>query len=97
MKMSSVPEFLIGATNVYRTRYYIVRQRICLRDGESGSYLVSHDTYFRCTPKLDQEYDNVFSDREDVDGKRGKRMKRTGKSFSRTLSRAMCAVKTSAS
>lgn len=70
MKMSSVPEFLIGATNVYRTRYYIVRQRICLRDGESGSYLVSHDTYFRCTPKLDREYDDVFSDREDVDGKR---------------------------
>ena len=70
MKMSSVPEFLIGATNVYRTRYYIVRQRISLRDGESGSYLVSHDTYFRCTPKLDQEYDNVFSDREDLDGKR---------------------------
>ena len=56
MRAESVPEFLVDATNVYRTREYIVRQQITLHDGVLGSYLLSRDTYYSCTPQRDREF-----------------------------------------
>ncbi len=70
MRAESVPEFLVDATNVYRTREYIVRQQITLHDGVLGGYLLSRDTYYRCTPQRDREFEKVFSDRINVNGKR---------------------------
>ena len=62
MKIVEMPEFMADATNVYRTRYYIVRQKIELRDDpEFGRYLFSADTYYLCTPKRDREYESVFA------------------------------------
>ena len=55
-----IPEFLVGATNVYRTRGYIVKQCVAL----------SRDTYYRCTPKRDREFEAAFADRKNVNGKR---------------------------
>ena len=50
--MNMIPEFLQGdATNVYRTREYIVKQSVTLHfDERYGAVLYSNDTYYRCTP-----------------------------------------------
>ena len=41
-----VPEFVVGATNVYRTRDFIVRQKIGIRyDGEESNVVFSDDTF----------------------------------------------------
>lgn len=68
--MERIPEFLVEATNVYRTRKYIVKQSVTLRVDEYGSYLFSRDTYYRCTPKRDREYEAAFADRVRINGKR---------------------------
>lgn len=62
MKIMELPEFMADATNVYRTRYYIVRQKIELRDDpEFGRYLFSADTYYLCTPKRDREVGRLYA------------------------------------
>ena len=68
--MNEIAEFLRGASNVYRTRDYIVRQVIELHSDAEGSYLVSRDTYFRCTPPLDTKYEVAFASRAYVNGRR---------------------------
>ena len=46
----SVPDFMINATNVYRTPEYIVRQQITIvASPGKDSYLLSEDTYFERT------------------------------------------------
>lgn len=69
MRVERVPEFLVDATNVYRTGKYIVRQQISLHDGAFGSCLLSRDTYYRCTPQRDRDFEKA-SDRVNVNGKR---------------------------
>ncbi len=59
------------ATNVYRTRDYIVMQRITLRfDEEYGNFLYSHDTYYRRTARRDRTYDAAFAKRCHINGRR---------------------------
>lgn len=70
MTVKSVPEFLVDATNVYRTKGYIVKQQITLHDSELGSYLLSRDTYYRCTDKRDREFEDAFAYRININGKR---------------------------
>lgn len=71
MKIMEMPEFLAGATNVYRMGEYIVKQQIMYRSDEVlGTYLFSRDTYYRCTPKRDREYEEIFADRIFINGKR---------------------------
>lgn len=66
-----IPDFLDGATNVYRTREYIVKQCVAFGYDELyGTYLISRDTYYRCTPKRDREFEAVFAERKRVNGKR---------------------------
>ncbi len=69
--MKSTPEFMKAATNVYRTAHFIVRQRLfVLTDKEEHNAVISRDTFFRRTPKRDEEYEAVFAKREHTDGKR---------------------------
>ena len=71
MQFVEVPDFLVNATNVYRTAGYIVRQELLLHDDEEqGTHLFSRDTYFLCTPKRDREYEEVFADRHELNGRR---------------------------
>lgn len=71
MQFVEVPDFLVNATNVYRTNGYIVRQELLLHDDEEqGTHLFSRDTYFLCTPKRVREYEEVFADRHDLNGRR---------------------------
>ena len=51
-----VPEFLKDATNVYRTKNYIVRQVIGLEyDSVEGANLCSYDTFYLRTKARDAE------------------------------------------
>lgn len=66
-----MPEFLERSTNVYRTRYYIVRQQIMYRrDSLLGAYLCSRDTFYCRTPERDRQYEAVFPHNQEKDGKR---------------------------
>ncbi len=70
MQVVKIPDFPVDATNVYRPREYIVRQEIVLRDDEPGTYLFSRDTYFLRTAKRDREFEELFADRADLNGRR---------------------------
>lgn len=66
-----MPEFLERSTNVYRTRYYIVRQQIMYRrDSLLGAYLCSRDTFYCRTPERDRQYEAAFPHNEEKNGKR---------------------------
>lgn len=57
-------------TNIYRTRKYIVFQRVWICEGEQkGKYLYNRDMYFRRTKKRDRKYAARFG-KQQVDGKR---------------------------
>ena len=66
-----MPEFLERSTNVYRTRFYIVRQQIMYRrDSLLGAYLCSRDTFY-CSPTArDRQYEAAFPHNQEKDGKR---------------------------
>jgi hypothetical protein len=66
-----VPEFLKDATNVYRTKNYIVKQLIGLEyDSVEGANLCSYDTFYLRTKARDAEYESFFRARRCVNGKR---------------------------
>jgi hypothetical protein len=66
-----VPEFMKDATNVYRTRDFIVRQVIGIQyDGVENNVVFSRDTYYRRTKKRDAEYELVYCSRRNVNGER---------------------------
>ena len=47
-----------------------MRQELLLHDDEEqGTHLFSRDTYFLCTPKRDREYEEVFADRHELNGR----------------------------
>lgn len=66
-----IPAFAVTASNVYRTKHFIVRQRLAYNASNLfGGLLCSHDTYYVRTRNRDREYEGYFSDRLDLDGKR---------------------------
>ena len=65
------PAFLRNAHNVYRTRFYIVKQELKIRaDERDNTQLFSKDTFYFRTAKRDSEYNLVFAKREYLNGKR---------------------------
>ena len=69
--MKQRAEFLKEASNVYRTRHFIVRQRLgLLYNDEESNQLISRDTYYARTPERDAEYEIRFHKRIKIDGKR---------------------------
>lgn len=70
-KKKTCPDFIKGATNVYRTKKYIVKQRIDIEvDREDDNVLISYDTYYVRTQKRDKEYEYGMSEKQNIDGKR---------------------------
>lgn len=66
-----LPEFVQGATNVYRTKSYIVKQNVSLgHQGLESTKLISWDTYYVRTPKRDAIYESIFEGNKDLDGRR---------------------------
>ena len=57
--------------NVYRTKHYIVRQRIQIQVTATGSKLMlSADTYYARTKQRDMIFDKFFTGYKPKDGKR---------------------------
>ncbi len=66
-----IPDFVKGATNVYRTKNFIVKQRMGLRvDDKFGNVMVSHDVYYARTEERDKQYNVIYGGRKRLDGKR---------------------------
>lgn len=64
-------EFLENATNVYRTKHYIVKQCICIEThNELNNIIMSQDTFYKRTKKRDKIYEEVFADKQNINGKR---------------------------
>ena len=66
-----IPDFISGASNIYRTREFIVKQVISLaHHGLDSAKLISTDTYYLRTPARDACYKGIFGENKDPDGKR---------------------------
>lgn len=66
-----IPDFIRGASNIYRTREFIVKQVISLaHHGLDSAKLISTDTYYLRTPGRDACYEGIFGENKDPDGKR---------------------------
>lgn len=64
-------DFLLNATNVYRTEKFIVKQSIGILYHEKRyNVLFSYDTYYRRTPQRDMDYELSFPMRQPLNGKR---------------------------
>lgn len=71
MMIDNKPAFCKGATNVYRTKYYIVKQVLGVKcENIEDNAVFSHDVYYTRTLKRDIEYTLFFKDRRNIDGKR---------------------------
>ncbi len=69
--MNQSPDFMLNATNVYRTSLFIVRQRLSIFCSEDeNNAIISRDTFFKRTPARNAEYERIFGKREQIDGKR---------------------------
>lgn len=69
--MKRVPDFVVGADNVYRTNQFIVKQSLRVQfDDIEGNAVVSNDVFYKRTKRRDYEYEQIFGDRKRIDGKR---------------------------
>ena len=63
--------FARDASNVYRTREYIVRQILVVQhDSAEAGNVFSYDTFYKRTPVRDREYELLFKERRRLNGKR---------------------------
>ena len=64
-------KMLLEAENAYRTKKYIVVQRVGYRySDKDDNVLYSIDTYYLRNKKRDSEYERAFSDKQNVNGRR---------------------------
>lgn len=64
-------DFLDGASNVYRTKKYIVNQKVSIKENLlEDQILFSRDTYYQRTKLRDKQFNKIFKDRSNIDGKR---------------------------
>lgn len=66
-----LPDFVQGASNIYRTKQFIVKQAIALAHHELESpRLISSDTYYVRTADRDAQYESIFAENRMPEGKR---------------------------
>ena len=69
--MLSLVDELELANNAYRTKDYIVTQRIIFRNNElDGAMIISIDVFYKRTKERDSIYEKTFEKRINVNGKR---------------------------
>ena len=69
--MNYVPDFIVDAMNVYRTRDFIVKQVIGIKYSDVENIaVISNDTFYHRTKKRDREYERIFWERKQINGKR---------------------------
>lgn len=65
------PDFMQSATNVYRTKNFIVKQTIGIQYGvKSDNLMFSDDTYYVRTPERDAQYMSLFAGKHNPNGRR---------------------------
>ena len=68
--MNYVPDFMVDAMNIYRTRDFIVKQVIGISYSDVENIaVISNDTFYRRTKKRDREYERIFWERKHINGK----------------------------
>lgn len=71
MKSVKLIDLIKNASNVYRTDYYIVVQRLIIRNHICLNNVVfSEDTFIKRTPERDVEYTSLFLNKQTLQGKR---------------------------
>ena len=69
--MFRLPDFVVDSTNVYRTKYFIIKQSIDIQyDNTENNSIVSHDTFYKRTKSRDRAFEYFFKDRKNINGKR---------------------------
>ena len=64
-------DFIENATNVYRTKHYIIKQVIILEPhSKLDNIIISQDTYYTRTKARDKQFDKLFIDKLNKNGKR---------------------------
>ena len=67
----SLYNLLVDATNVYRTKHFIIKQIVVIDCNEKiDSGIFSQDTFIARTKYRDKEYEKIFSQRLNINGKR---------------------------
>ena len=67
----SIPDFCEEAVNVYRTKRYIVKQDISVEMTDSGDTIIfSNDVFYERTKIRDKQYEHIFAERKNMNGKR---------------------------
>ena len=63
--------FMEETINVYRTKHHIVVQKIGFKfDCEDDNFLYSFDTFYERNKYRDREYENIFENKININGKR---------------------------
>lgn len=69
--MKNFMETITNSTNVYRTKYFIIAQDIELQlDDYQNNAVISRDTFFYRNKIRDKQYEHLFRDRKNINGKR---------------------------
>ena len=69
--MNQMRDFIKKASNVYRTKHYIVVQEIGVEESDvQVNNICSYDTYFARTKARDKEYERTYRDRKHINGRR---------------------------
>ena len=64
-------DFLLDADNVYRTKKYIVKQRIDFEVSDVyDNMLISHDTFYLRTANRDRIYEQAYNGKHNLEGVR---------------------------
>ena len=69
--LCDIPEFCEDAVNVYRTKSYIVKQDISVEITDGGETIIfSNDVFYERTKTRDKQYEQLFTGRKNLNGKR---------------------------
>ena len=64
-------DFMHNATNVYRTKHYIVKQILNYEEHvKLDNIIISQDTFYKRTKARDKKYNQIFSCKVNLNGKR---------------------------
>lgn len=68
---TSLSTLLEGATNVYRTKKYIVKQCMGIEyHDQLDNAFCSQDTYYLRTKARDKEYEKIYFNKQNINGRR---------------------------
>lgn len=66
-----IPEFIVDADNVYRTKHYIVKQILNLETcNNENNQIISFDTFYLRTKLRDKQYELIYYSKQNLNGKR---------------------------